>query len=80
MGEKLKEIEEKPDLIIIDPPRPGVGKKALQQIIDYGVPQMVYVSCNPKTLVENLKDMIEAGYKVERMKLVDMFPHTHVSA
>ncbi|NLM43212.1 MAG: 23S rRNA (uracil(1939)-C(5))-methyltransferase RlmD [Clostridiales bacterium] len=76
VGEKLKEIEEKPDLIIIDPPRPGVGKKALQQIIDYGVPQMVYVSCNPKTLVENLKDMIEAGYKVERMKLVDMFPHT----
>lgn len=76
VGEKLKEIDEKPDLIIIDPPRPGVGPKALQQIIDYGVPQMVYVSCNPKTLVENLKDMINAGYKAEKMRLVDMFPHT----
>jgi 23S rRNA (uracil-5-)-methyltransferase RumA len=76
VGEKLKEIKEKPDLIVIDPPRPGVGPKALGQIINYGVSEMVYVSCNPKTLVENLQDMISAGYKVERMKLVDMFPHT----
>lgn len=76
VGEKLKEIKDKPDIIIIDPPRPGVGPKALQQIIDFGVSQMIYVSCNPKTLVENLKAMKKAGYKVGRMRLVDMFPHT----
>jgi len=81
VGEKLKEIKEKPDLIVIDPPRPGVSPKALKQIISYGVPEMVYVSCNPKTLVENLQDMAAAGYKVKRMKLVDMFPHTkHVES
>jgi 23S rRNA (uracil-5-)-methyltransferase RumA len=76
VGEKLKEIEEKPDLIIVDPPRAGISPKALQQIIDYSVSEIVYVSCNPKTLVENLDDMTKAGYKVERIKLMDMFPHT----
>ncbi|KPU43528.1 23S rRNA (uracil-C(5))-methyltransferase RlmCD [Oxobacter pfennigii] len=76
VGEKLKEIEEKPDIIIVDPPRAGIGPKALKQIVDYGVKEIIYVSCNPKTLVDNLSDMIEAGYKLERVKLVDMFPHT----
>ncbi len=76
VGEKLKEISERPDLIIVDPPRSGIGPKALQQIVGYGVKEIVYVSCNPKTLVENLADMVKAGYKVERLELMDMFPHT----
>lgn len=81
VGEKLKEIEEKPDLIIVDPPRAGIGQKALKQIIDYGVPEIVYVSCNPRTLMENLRDMVASGYVVERVKFVDMFPHTkHVES
>mgnify|MGYP000362356694 CR=1 FL=1 len=76
VGKKLKEIEEKPDLIIVDPPRAGISEKALQQIVNYGVSEIVYVSCNPKTLVENLKSMEQAGYRVKRMQLMDMFPHT----
>ncbi len=76
VGEKLREIEEKPDIVIVDPPRPGVSSKALRQIIDCRVPTIVYVSCNPKSLAENLKELAAAGYQAQRVKLVDMFPHT----
>lgn len=76
VGEKLKEIEEKPDLIVVDPPRAGMQSKALQQILDYGVSEIVYVSCNPKTLVDNLQEMKYRGYSISKIKLMDMFPHT----
>ncbi|WP_315119644.1 23S rRNA (uracil(1939)-C(5))-methyltransferase RlmD [uncultured Clostridium sp.] len=69
-------VTEKPDLIILDPPRPGVHPVALDYVIKFDAPQIVYVSCNPKTLVTDLKVLIEAGYKVEKVKIKDMFPHT----
>ncbi|MCG8485004.1 MAG: 23S rRNA (uracil(1939)-C(5))-methyltransferase RlmD [Clostridia bacterium] len=78
-GDVLKEldhIEDKPDVIILDPPRVGVNAKALNKIIDYNVKHMVYVSCNPKSLVENLVALQEAGYVVEKVKVLDNFPHT----
>jgi 23S rRNA (uracil-5-)-methyltransferase RumA len=78
-GDVLKKIDElrvKPDIIILDPPRVGVHPKALQKILRYRAPEMIYVSCNPKTLAENLKDAQLAGYKVDKVKVMDMFPHT----
>ena len=74
--EVLDEIETKPDVIIVDPPRKGIEPKALDKIIKYGVDQIVYVSCNPKTLVENLYYMEYNGYKVKYLKPFDNFPNT----
>ncbi|TDX58871.1 23S rRNA (uracil(1939)-C(5))-methyltransferase RlmD [Orenia marismortui] len=74
--EKIDKLAKKPDLIIIDPPRAGIHPKALPKIIDFACDEMVYVSCNPRTLAPNLKEFQDAGYLVEKVKCVDMFPHT----
>ncbi|MCK5763987.1 MAG: 23S rRNA (uracil(1939)-C(5))-methyltransferase RlmD [Clostridiales bacterium] len=74
--EKLDELKEKPEVIILDPPRVGVHEKALKKIINYNIDEIVYISCNPKTFIENAKQLNEAGYKIKKMTLVDMFPHT----
>lgn len=74
--EQLEKIKVKPDLIIMDPPRVGVSPKALNKILSYGVKQMIYVSCNPKSLAENLTVLQDAGYTVEKVKVFDNFPHT----
>jgi tRNA/tmRNA/rRNA uracil-C5-methylase (TrmA/RlmC/RlmD family) len=63
-------------MIILDPPRDGIHPKALTKIINYGVDKMVYVSCKPTSLARDLEVFIEAGYEVDRISLVDMFPHT----
>lgn len=79
-GDVLKEIEnlkEKPDLIILDPPRAGIHPKAIGKIIEFGAPEIVYVSCNPRALVRDLQLMIKSGYQVEEAQCVDMFPHTN---
>ncbi|WP_368488149.1 23S rRNA (uracil(1939)-C(5))-methyltransferase RlmD [Clostridium sp. BJN0013] len=73
----VKTLKDKPDLIILDPPRPGIHPKALRQIIDFNVNEIIYVSCNPKTLVEDLKVLINGGYEIDKVKLMDMFPHTY---
>lgn len=78
-GDVLKvidEIEEKPDLIILDPPREGIHPKALPKIIGFGVERMVYISCKPTSLVRDLVVLQESGYRVERTCAVDMFPST----
>jgi 23S rRNA (uracil-5-)-methyltransferase RumA len=72
----LDELIDKPDTIILDPPRDGIHPKALSKIINYGVEKIVYVSCKPTSLVRDLQVFIESGYVVERAKCVDMFPHT----
>ena len=72
----LDDIEEKPDYIILDPPRDGVHPKALSKIIRYGVPNMVYISCKPTSLARDLEMLTEAGYAVKRLGMVDMFPWT----
>ena len=69
-------MKEKPDYIVLDPPRDGVHPKALQKIVAYGVEQMVYISCKPTSLARDLVVLREAGYKVERVCMVDMFPET----
>lgn len=74
-------IEERPDLIILDPPRDGIHPKALDKIIDYGVDRLVYISCKPTSLARDLVILQEKGYKVEKVCAVDMFPGTvHVES
>lgn len=78
-GDVLKVIDsltDKPDLIILDPPRDGIHPKALQKIIDFGVDRLVYISCKPTSLVRDLVVLQEQGYVVERGCAVDMFPST----
>ncbi|MCL2322614.1 MAG: 23S rRNA (uracil(1939)-C(5))-methyltransferase RlmD [Oscillospiraceae bacterium] len=77
INEIVSKLHVKPDVIILDPPRPGVGKKALKNIIEFNSPKIIYVSCNPNTLRDDLVMLKENGYKVIRMKLVDLFPNTY---
>ena len=72
----LDEIPEKPDLIVLDPPREGVHPKALQKIIAYGAERIIYVSCKPTSLANDLKALLAGGYKVERFCCLDQFPGT----
>ena len=72
----VKNLEAKPDLIVVDPPRPGVHKDAIRDISGFGANEIVYISCNPRTLVLDLKGFEAYGYKVEKVKLMDMFPNT----
>lgn len=72
----LDEIEEKPDFIVLDPPREGIHPKALERIIHYGVEQMVYISCKPTSLARDLEVLQARGYMAERICCVDMFPAT----
>ena len=72
----LDEIEEKPDFIVLDPPRDGIHPKALPKIIDYGVNQMVYISCKPTSLARDLEMFLARGYRVEKVCCVDQFCQT----
>ena len=63
-------------MIVLDPPRDGIHPKALDKIIDYPVPNMVYISCKPTSLARDLGVLIERGYKVKKTHCVDMFPGT----
>ena len=72
----LDEIEEKPDFIILDPPRDGIHPGALQKIIRYGVERLVYISCKPTSLVRDLEVFLGNGYAVRRAVAVDQFPWT----
>ena len=73
----LDEIEEKPDYIILDPPRDGIHPKAIGRIIDYDVENMVYISCKPTSLARDLQIFMDRGYRVEKICCVDMFPNTY---
>ena len=69
-------IEEKPDIIILDPPRDGIHPKALDRIIRYGVEHILYISCKPTSLARDLEVFLERGYEVVRGVGVDQFPWT----
>ncbi len=72
----LDTIEEKPDLIILDPPRDGIHTKALPKIISYQVDRIIYISCKPTSLARDLEVFLEKGYMVEKAVAVDQFPWT----
>ncbi|MFP4370651.1 MAG: 23S rRNA (uracil(1939)-C(5))-methyltransferase RlmD [Halanaerobium sp.] len=74
--EKINEIDQSPDLLVIDPPRPGINPKALTKIAAAEANEILYISCNPKSLARDLKELENHNYKLQKFKAVDMFPHT----
>jgi 23S rRNA (uracil1939-C5)-methyltransferase len=74
--EVLEKISIRPDVIVMDPPRMGVREKTLNRIMDYGVDEIIYISCNPKTLVLNLVQLQSRGYQAEYLRSYDNFPFT----
>ena len=80
VGDAVEELRERagdPDVVVVDPPRAGLVGKALRRVGELGAPRLVYVSCNPTTLAGNAKELVETyGYRLERVRPVDMFPHT----
>lgn len=69
----LDSLTEKPDLIVLDPPRDGINPRALPKIINYGVDRLIYISCKPTSLVRDLPAFYEGGYRVTRACSVNMF-------
>jgi 23S rRNA (uracil1939-C5)-methyltransferase len=65
-----------PSVVFVDPPRAGLAPKAVRRVIELGAGRIVYVSCNPTTLAPNARQLADAGYTLERVRPVDMFPHT----
>jgi 23S rRNA (uracil1939-C5)-methyltransferase len=68
--------QEKPELIVVDPPRAGLGKEICGHLARVAAAEIVYVSCDPATLARDLQSLLQCGYGVERMKLIDLFPQT----
>ncbi|MFZ0089172.1 MAG: 23S rRNA (uracil(1939)-C(5))-methyltransferase RlmD [Solirubrobacteraceae bacterium] len=66
----------RPDVLIVDPPRSGLSQKVVRRIIEASPSRIVYVSCNPTTLAPNAAQLVEAGYRLVRVRPVDMFPQT----
>ncbi len=78
-GDVLKKVEEltdKPDIIIVDPPRDGIHPKAINKIIDFNAPEIVYVSCKPSSLARDLAIFQESGYEVVKIKLLNQYPRS----
>ena len=78
-GDVLKVIDaltDRPDLIILDPPRDGIHPKAIGKILEFAVDRIVYISCKPTSLARDLVLIQESGYRVEKVCCVDMFPCT----
>jgi len=72
----LDEVTQKPDVIVVDPPRMGILPKAIDKIVAYGTKQILYISCNPKTLADNMKYLENFGYKATKLYAYDNFPMT----
>jgi 23S rRNA (uracil1939-C5)-methyltransferase len=80
VGQVLEELRDRagdPDVVVVDPPRAGLAGKALKRVGALAAPRLVYVSCNPTTFASDVKVLErEYGYRLERARPVDMFPHT----
>lgn len=75
----LKNVSGKlqPDLVVVDPPRSGLGDSVVHSLVNLGAPRVSYVSCDPATLSRDLAGLLKAGYRIERAHLVDLFPQTY---
>lgn len=73
---KIDELDDIPDIIVLDPPREGIHPKAIQKIIDYKPETFIYISCKPTSLEKDLPVFLENGYKITKVQCVDMFPMT----
>jgi len=74
---KRAAIANKPDLVVLDPPRSGLGEKVARSLAALGADRITYVSCDPATLARDLVPLLAAGYRVEQAHLVDLFPQTY---
>jgi 23S rRNA (uracil1939-C5)-methyltransferase len=74
---ELLERAGRPDVLVVDPPRAGLSKKVVHRIVEAAPKRIVYVSCNPTTLAPNAAELGEAGWRLRRVRPVDMFPQTH---
>ena len=66
-----------PDLVVVDPPRSGLGESVIHALVTLGAPRITYVSCDPATLSRDLARLLQSGYRVEEAHLVDLFPQTY---
>ncbi len=73
----VSSLENKPDIIILDPPRAGMHPKAINDVLSFGAKEIIYVSCNPKAFAKELDQFKLAGYKIVDYKAVDQFPNTN---
>jgi 23S rRNA (uracil1939-C5)-methyltransferase len=73
---ELVEREGRPDVAVVDPPRAGLSQKVVRRIVEAAPSRIIYVSCNPTTLAPNAAQLVAAGYRLVRVRPVDMFPHT----
>jgi 23S rRNA (uracil1939-C5)-methyltransferase len=73
---ELRERAGRPDVVVVDPPRAGLSQKVVRRIVETAPRRIVYVSCNPTTLAPNAAQLTEAGWRLERVTPVDMFPQT----
>jgi 23S rRNA (uracil1939-C5)-methyltransferase len=74
---KNKARKLRPDLVVVDPPRGGLGEMVVRGLIDLNSPRITYVSCDPATLARDLKQLLAAGYSLEQANLIDLFPQTY---
>ena len=72
----LAERAPRPDVVVVDPPRAGLSTKMVRRLLETRPRRVVYVSCNPTTLAPNAAQMVEDGYRLVKVRPVDMFPHT----
>lgn len=70
-------ILHKPDLVVVDPPRSGLGERVARSLTTLGAPRVIYVSCDPATLARDLVTLLAAGYRAQQAHLVDFFPQTY---
>ena len=73
----LAGLESSPDFVLADPPRSGLGPAVVRELVRLGPPRITLVSCDPATLARDLAQLLEAGYRLERLALVDLFPQSH---
>ncbi|GAB2593647.1 class I SAM-dependent RNA methyltransferase [Pseudactinotalea suaedae] len=73
----LADIDRRPDVVVLDPPRAGAGADVLDRLADLGVSRVVYVACDPAALARDVRIALDHGYRLESLRGFDLFPHTH---
>jgi 23S rRNA (uracil1939-C5)-methyltransferase len=73
---RSRPVRKRPDLVVLDPPRSGVGKVVIRSLVELGAPRIRYVSCDPATLARDIVPLLAAGYHIEEAHLFDLFPET----
>ena len=66
----------RPDFIVADPPRGGLGENVVRNLVKLSAPHIAYVSCDPSTLARDLRTLVSSGYRIEGAHLIDLFPQT----